>query len=560
MAFGRIAFSSTSAWVMVIMVFQVGCISRKMTLDAQALYHGYDARYVVPMKKGQGVQFDPRLFLSATEKKAWIVTDPILVAPSDSVLIKPGDLRYVDICMEADVPDSTSVTLEVRSADNAWSAKSWTSWKRLAGMEEKLLNPNRFIQVRATLTASSSAVLPVLHRLVLTPKFHHGTSWNGSVTILDHHLQKPIRSPLVFHYGRPDHPDLVWLRKVAGLDGVIAGKKTDFQKLLALNDWAGALPWKPKSPRIRGEDGHYVWDIRKTIERGDDGLLTLHGHCMSYSQAFVAACVSMGYVSARHCAVLGFREASHEVAEVWVPDMKKWVYMDPTMTQYYYDKDTKRPLNLLEMHDIVSATFVPEDKDMRWFSERKNKESRAVVRRIGGKTPIRARTGDYQFGTRTGGEYDWGWFHGYLTAGFIQITPRNDFQQHPEAVPNGFSHYPGYACYPNWVDVKTPPRSGGENWFTRKRDYYWTLDQATLVISKGRESQLSVMFGNTMPFFARYEILLQKNKHKETRIIRCGEPARLIWTLGEGVNDLSVTPIDEFGKRGLASSIRVRYR
>ncbi len=544
----------------VLSMIQVGCISSNtVKFDANALYQGYDARYVRVSKRGETLQLDPRLFQTTLEKKGWVQTDPIDLNATEGLIALPGKTTGVAARMDVLSPDGASIEMAVRGTEDGVCSTNWTSWQNISAVGEPFTPPGRFVQFRAILTASSPEALPAISCLTLTPEFQAVPSWEGKLTVIKDDVQRPVLSPIDFKYGRPDHPDLVWFRKIAGLDDIVAGKKSDFERLVALNNWIGALPWKPHSPRIRGKDGHYEWDIRKVIEVGADGKLTLHGHCMSYSEAMVAACVAMGYTSARHCAVLGFREATHEVVEVWVPDMGKWVYLDPTMTQYYFDKETRQPLNLLGMHDIVSDSFVPDNKDMVWFSERKSKETRSIVRKVGGKKPIGACTGDYQFGKNTGGDYDWGFYHGYLAAGFVQITPRNDFQEHPEKVPKTFSHYPGYAGYPNWVDSKTPPRKGGENWFTRKRDFYWTLDQATLTLSMGDEPNLSVILGNTMPFFAMYEIALKTSKDMQTRTIPHDEPGRIVWRLNPGVNELLVTPVDEFGKRGISSTVRLKY-
>ena len=83
--------------------------------------------------------------------------------------------------------------------------------------------------------------------------------------------------------------------------------------------------------------------------------------------------------------------------------------------------------------------------------------------------------------------YDWGWSHGYLAAGFVQMTPRNDFHSKPDKVSKRFEHGPGYDGYPFWVDAKTPPGRGINNWYTRLRDFYWTMDQASFKLKRTGE-------------------------------------------------------------------------
>jgi hypothetical protein len=191
---------------------------------------------------------------------------------------------------------------------------------------------------------------------------------------------------------------------------------------------------------------------------------------------------------------------------------------------------------------------------MRWFMQRDNAELKARVRRLGGKSAVAARLGPWSYGAAMGRDYDWGFYHGYLAYGFVQMTPRNDFHSHPEALTKNLGSYPGYAGYPFWVDGVTPPRKGVANWMTRMRDFYWTLDQASLRLETDPSGPgtLRVEFGNSMPFFARYRVTVDG-----ADAARPANPWR--WTLKPGVNRLSVAPVDELGQEGTASSVAVRY-
>jgi hypothetical protein len=251
-------------------------------------------------------------------------------------------------------------------------------------------------------------------------------------------------------------------------------------------------------------------------------------------------------------AICGFREASHEVCDIWVPCLGKWVYFDPSLTHYYFGKATRTPLNLIEMHNIVADTFLKQGEDMHWWCQRGSQATRQRVRAIGGQKPIGCRAGPWRYGAPMPKDYDWGWYHGYLAAGFVQMTPRNDFHSHPEAIPRQFEHYPGYAGYPFWVDEKTPPTRGGHNWFTRLRDFYWTLDQAGLNLVQAEEGTLRVELGHSMPFFKAYRISVDGAEARAaTRLF--------IWRLKPGLHKLEVAPVDEFGKVGLASAVTLNY-
>jgi hypothetical protein len=111
--------------------------------------------------------------------------------------------------------------------------------------------------------------------------------------------------------------------------------------------------------------------------------------------------------------------------------------------------------------------------------------------------------------------------------------------------------------YPFWVDAKTPPKREGDqeghpDWFTRPRDFYWTLDQATLALVKDKEGTLLVEFGNSMPFFKQYRVTIDG---VEVKAVAQPFP----WRLREGANRLEVAPVGAYGKTGLKSTLEVHY-
>jgi hypothetical protein len=279
---------------------------------------------------------------------------------------------------------------------------------------------------------------------------------------------------------------------------------------------------------------------------------TIFGHCGSYAEVFIAAATAMGYVGSRHYCMEGFRESNHEITEMWVPSLGRWVYFDPSLTNYYYDKEAKVPMSLVEMHRLVADKFVPEGKDMNWWVLRRSDETLSRVKSVGGKAHIGSRLGPWNYGAPMPADYDWGWYHGYLTAGFIQMTPRNDQHSHPEKASRRFGSGPGYDGFPFWVDDKTPPRKDVRDWHTRMRDFYWTLDQAGVRLVRTGEAEMAVELGNSMPFFKRYAVTVDGKE-----VADAGNPFE--WSLKAGENRLEVVPVDDFGKTGLASMVLLRF-
>jgi len=527
--------------------------SREILLDADALYNGYDAARTVLIDQGRQLQLDTRVFEFCKKPDGSIITDPIDLGRQEGLLSLEGSVKRVEIDLQADVPGGAGLRIGVRSGVNPFDQEHWSVWKVLDGLKGEIGELNgRFLQVRIMFEAQKPEELPVVTCIKLKPLFVPGKTWKGTIKVVEKRIEKIIRSPIEFRYERPDQEKLARFRKQAKLDEVIAGGKDDFEKLVKLMDWTGGCQNVRRTGRERatGSRRYYLWDIEKVFEVRD-GKPTVYGHCMSYSQVLVSAATALGY-KARHLCMVGFRDMSHEVVEIWVPSLGKWVYFDPSLTNYYFDKETKIPMNLIEMHSVVADNFVPSGKDMNWLW--RNRESHARVREVGGKKHIGSRLGPWKYGTPMPKGYNWGWRHGYLAAGFVQMTPRNDFNSHPKANPRRFGGDAGYGGYPFWVDKKTPPRKGVRDWYTRMRDFYWTVDQASFrLVKTEEEGKLMVQLGHSMPFFKEYAVKID-NRTKS------GVKNPFTWQLKQGINRLEVAPIDEFGRRGTASSITLQYK
>ncbi|HOX06866.1 MAG TPA: hypothetical protein PK280_10725 [Planctomycetota bacterium] len=552
----------------------------KLMLSAKDLYAGFEARRVLLDKDGSKLIFDARAVKLGKDAIGTVTTDVIDLAGEKNGLASGFEsATAVEVELAAEVPEGASVKVETRSGARFFDQSDWTPWKDLGGLKGKVADlKGRYLQVRATLKAGGADKLPALASLALRPEITvQKIMLVAPAAVTENKAQTIVRSPVDFKYERLDQEKLARFRKENDLDGVVAGKYDeeiatpelrkidkemkgageDFLQLVRLMDWVGHCT-NDRTQHPEKSVGYYDWDIDKVfklVEVEKDGKKvkqpTIYGHCMSYSEVLVTAAAAMGFAGSRHMCMVGFREASHEIADIWVPSLGKWVYFDPSLTNYYFDKETKVPLNLIEMHKVVADAFVPEGKDMHWWMVRGSDETRARVKAVGGKKPIGSRLGRWCYGAPMKPDYDWGWSHGYLAAGFVQMTPRNDFHSEPKANPKAFENGPGYAGYPNWVDDKTPPKRGASNYFTRMRDFYWTLDQAGMKLTRTGEDAVSVELGNSMPFFKKYAV---KVDGKEVADVK----SPFAWQLKAGENKLEVAPVDEFGKAGLVSSVTVK--
>jgi hypothetical protein len=130
----------------------------------------------------------------------------------------------------------------------------------------------------------------------------------------------------------------------------------------------------------------------------------------------------------------------------------------------------------------------------------------------------------------------------------MQLTPRNDWHSRPEPAFRWFGEGPeGYGGFPLYLDAQTPlPSKDASLWYTRKRDLWWTLNQASLRLVRTGERTILVECDNSQPFFRRYLARLGDSVWKTV-------DASFTWELSPGENRLEVIPEDNFGKRGIPS-------
>jgi hypothetical protein len=532
----------------------------EIALRPRELYEGFEARKVVLEAAGARLALDPRALHFGTERHGVVVTDPIDLGPRDGSIGLAGTVESVAVEVLGNQPTGTAIEVETRSGPHRFAESGWSAWSHLGSLRA-MVRPvaGRYLQLRLTLRGAAPEKRPVLTGITLRPTVAAGDPWKGNLTIVRQEVQQLTRSPITFHYERPDQPKLARFRQAARLDAVVAGAGNDFEKLVRLMDHVGAGTNLREAAWARGDGEAYPWDIERVLQITPTGKLLIHGHCMSYAEVLISAATALGY-HARHWAIEGFRDMGHEITEIWVPSLGKWVYFDPSLTSYYFDLETRAPLNVLDLHQIVAEKFLKDGEDMTWWSQGEGADAatRARVREVGGKRFLGCRVGPTSYGRPMPRDYDWGWNHGYLAAGFVQLTPRNDFHSHPE---HASRHFGGPARlvadgYPFWVDAKTPPRKVGDqevnNWFTRRRDFYWTLDQATLEVVKDKEGTLLVHFGQSMPFFQRYRLVVDGIERKDAA-------SPFLWKLKAGVNRLEVAPVNTFGKTGLKSTVELHY-
>jgi hypothetical protein len=516
-----------------------------LTLSPQTLYNSYKARRIGLSGDKGAVGLDLRNIKS--DFTGEIVTDVIDLTDPDNSAVAPQAIpEKICIRTKAKVPKGTRVELFLKTGPAFFSNRGWTRWQKAEKVDatfDNLAGP--YVQLRFLLTTGDKSLSPQIMRVEVKGSYGKLPAYARPVQVIAFENEKIITSPYEFGWETRDNPAIQAFVKKSGAADVVKTHPREFDKFEALNNWAA----KTENTRHGSWRADYPWDIDE-IYNYKNGKGTIKGHCMSYAVVLITALSGLGHY-ARHWCVDGFRDMGHEVVEVWSNDLKKWIYFDPSLDEYYASPGDSVPLSILEMHNIFVSTFFKEGEDL--FMPKADQKKR--VKKIGGKNApiLSVKKEGYSYG-RLKADHDWGWYHGYLADGFMRLTMRNNFHSQREP---WFPHFgegvADFDVFLSWMDKKTPPRSEKITRFSgRERDFYWTLNQAVIKAKRTGEKTVLLEFGNSMPFFKQYKVTVDDQAPVVV-------PADHEWKLHEGENTLLVLPEDNWGTPGIPSQLKVRY-
>lgn len=520
---------------------------RYLELDAAELYHHSFMAGNVRLGDGNEILIDARKLASGEEVAGVVETDVIDLLDPDGDRLAP-DLRPVrlEIACRVSVPAGGRLTLEYRGGDSFFNREGWSEWRAAEGLSATPDAPgHRYWQARITLSADKLDNSPRLSGVVFSAEYKPATVYEFSPEIVRFDNPEIVRSSVEFGYERMDNPVIRKFRELNSLDSLVAGCRSEMDTLVTLLNRVGST----RNTRHGEFDGEYPWDIERIVSYGPDGAPSIEGHCMSYAVVYIAAVNSFGF-HARHWADQGFRFADHEVVEVWSNSHGKWIYFDPSLAHYYRCSRTGEPMSILELHDVFVHTFFRDGETLRMDMDLQ----RERVKEIGGKNvPIEYVSGDWSYG-KPNPDYDWGWLHGYLAAGFMRLTTRNDFHSRREP---WFPHFGegvhDFDEFLSWSDEKTPPGDRITRFSDRRRDFYWTLDQASVKAVRTDGNSLDLEFGHSMPFFEEFRVRIDDGPPETTG-------NRFHWMLHGGLNSIEAVPCDKFGRTGIPARLEVMLR
>ena len=508
---------------------------------------------------------------SATKARAARVITNVIDLGGEADISLPTLITDLHVRTFGRTPGRGRIVTWLRHGSTYFQPADWTDWQvisSLTGPQKSApstqldLGDDCYVQFCADVAGEKGQPgqpAPTLGGLAVSFVRQSRQRFEPPIEVPSAGLERIVRSTISFDYGRPDQPDLLWLRKNCRLDDLVAKPKDEFARVIALNDWVSRRPAKLWSPVATLGDELSPWDLHKTFDLANGG--TVSGGSAGYCRLFVAAATALGW-PARQIVANSVDGSSRDLVEVWIDKASQWVCFVPYLGAYYVDP-AGQPLCAIDARDAAedcfrdgSATQPGMDAISRqldnWLATTLPADVTvsSPALRI---PPIRVSTNGIAFGKAA--EQTRQAALDVLHGDFLWMIPHSRFgpasaQRVGPAVP----------C---WLPAETEdllptmpstlnPKPGDPTclWTRRRADWNWTLNQAAMKLVRTGPRQITVELGNSQPFFSKYIALI------DGRAQQVG--SKFVWRLSRGSNTLIVTCLDEFNRDGIPSSIRVQ--
>lgn len=454
-----------------------------------------------------------RLFLDRYRSQG-IMTLPVFdVAnlPGRSVsppITSPGSLRI-------SVLGEGKLMLRIRSGSTyAPDPRHWTAWHDLGERGGTLDRPKgRFFQLAVILTTPDPRETPSLKQLVIDATPERSKDWTKTIRVDDLHTEEIVRSSVPFAYERFDHPRLKQFRQEFKLDAVVAGAKSDFERITRLAAWS-SRQWE----RGHLREAYPHWDALEILKRHPDQT-PIGGFCQQYNVVFLQACQSLGFTgravslgSGDHGAKI---RSGHEVVEIWSDDHKKWVYVDGQLARYHIDEKSGAPLSLWELRERQLALFR-------------------------GKSPPPVKA------MQLANSEPWAGLAGFPPFFEMRMIPRTNFleQKAPLPLNQGMRGW-FWTGHHVWTDADYPASELYGQRVTNRRNWEWTLNQTQCILEATETPRvLRVHLDSVTPGFETYLANIDEKGHQP---IQSG----YLWRLHDGKNRLEVRSRNVAGREGI---------
>ncbi len=346
-------------------------------------------------------------------------------------------------------------------------------------------------------------------------------AWPGELKVISQH--NPAFQNRSFKFEPLDHPRLAQFRQQYALDEVVKSCTTDLQRMEKLAVWT-SQQWT----KGHLKDIYPKWDALEILKKHEDGT-PIGGFCQQFNIVFLQACASFGMVGRAVSIGAGDHgvniRSGHEVVEIWSNELNKWVYVDGQAAWYFIDKETRTPLNLLELRARQIATL-------------RDQPAREVEIVVLAKSP-----------------YEWKGLREWPAFTELRMIPHTQFLDGKLPLPlnQGMRGW-FWTGHRVWTDELMPASVLYSDRVTNVNDWNFAVNQTQIWLEqREKQGELSVRLTHNMPSFANY--VLQIEGENERKIAA----QELDWKLRAGENRLQVRAVNKLGALGPPSWIKLQY-
>jgi hypothetical protein len=442
-------------------------------------------------------------------------------------------------------PQGTSLHWAVRYANTPDpTSDSWGDFRTI-GQGEKLTESlpetdQRYIQVRVTLQTGNPLQTPAFQEFRITRVVQQEEPKAAT-----YYVRNSVNPPLDYpsypmYFETAKAPQLDAIRKALPADLLVGDSHGQFAEINQIRHHVSQL-WYHGSPHPEYPEWNALDILMRKNRYGYGGM------CIQFTIVFVQALQSLGY-QARHVNVF-----NHEMPEVYVDELEKWVVVDAesVFDSYEFNTETGLPLSALEQHEYFLDRYgftaenpIPwasPDPWCNWPSTGQPEtpqplEISTFTDWINDPDPVR-RPPQHNL------------------VGFLRLIPRNDFLSRPTPRPvaQGTTYWP-WSGYLNWYDPATPRKLQYALHSDRVADFYPTLNRVHFTATHGDgEGLVDIQMTTQTPNLDSYEISINGSGWNDN-------PAEFTWPLFPGaLNRLEMRIRNEFGLRGKPSALEIFY-
>ncbi len=434
-------------------------------------------------------------------------------------------------------PD-TQIVWSVRFADTAdMNSVQWGDFAEVGAGSKGIFTLDnkgkRYLQWEAELKTADPLQSPVVKKVSVARELSYSPPPDKAFYVWQYENVEHVYRSFKFSYENPAHPKLELLRQRLKTDELLADAHGDFEKVNRLRHYISTL-WKHGNPAA---PTYPEWDALQILDNKDQR--GCGGMCVQFSHVLAQGLIALGYHA--HHTMFG-----HEVTEVYVDELGKWVHVDAwsSTDAYEYNTETGMPLNVLEQHQYyLKGMGFSAQRPIDWLSPQ-------VQGPAGGQ--FAPQPVSYS-GLIPIADASKAGVHYHKNVAFLRFAPRNDYfsRPFPRPLTEGMSHWP-WTGYINWYDEATPRKLQYALHSDRTADLYPTMNRVQFSAVYGlEEGDILIDMFTFAPYFAGFEINVDRAGWQPS-------PARFVWKLRpSALNTLQMRVKNKLGPTGKESGLQV---